>query len=193
MEIQDNVKFEGELDQNFLKEIKEKSFSDEISRCIQCGTCSSSCPMATYMDYPPRKIIAMVKHGFKDEVLKSFTPWLCSSCYSCQVRCPANIKITDIMYTLKREAIEAKTYPTKFPIPALAQEMHKLIAKKGRSSELWLVVNMYIRLKDPIGPLKYTSIGINLMKTGRMSLKKEKIKNIKQFHSLLKAVSEDVK
>lgn len=193
MEIQDNVKFEGELDQNFLKEIKEKSFSDEISRCIQCGTCSSSCPMATYMDYPPRKIIAMVKHGFKDEVLKSFTPWLCSSCYSCQVRCPANIKITDIMYTLKREAIEAKTYPTKFPIPALAQEMHKLIAKNGRSSELWLVVNMYIRLKDPIGPLKYTSIGINLMKTGRMSLKKEKIKNIKQFHSLLKAVSEDVK
>lgn len=193
MEIQDNVKFEGELDQNFLKEIKEKSFSDEISRCIQCGTCSSSCPMATYMDYPPRKIIAMVKHGFKDEVLKSFTPWLCSSCYSCQVRCPANIKITDIMYTLKREAIAAKTYPTKFPIPALAQEMHKLIAKKGRSSELWLVVNMYIRLKDPIGPLKYTSIGINLMKTGRMSLKKEKIKNIKQFHSLLKAVSEDVK
>jgi heterodisulfide reductase subunit C len=193
MEIQDNVKFEGELDQNFLKEIKEKSFSDEISRCIQCGTCSSSCPMATYMDYPPRKIIAMVKHGFKDEVLKSFTPWLCSSCYSCQVRCPANIKITDIMYTLKREAIEAKTYPTKFPIPALAQEMHKLIAKNGRSSELWLVVNMYIRLRDPIGPLKYTSIGINLMKTGRMSLKKEKIKNIKQFHSLLKAVSEDVK
>jgi heterodisulfide reductase subunit C len=193
MEIQDNVKFEGELDQNFLKEIKEKSFSDEISRCIQCGTCSSSCPMATYMDYPPRKIIAMVKHGFKDEVLKSFTPWLCASCYNCQVRCPANIKITDIMYTLKREAIEAKTYPTKFPIPALAQEMHKLIAKTGRSSELWLVVNMYIRLRDPIGPLKYTSIGINLMKTGRMSLKKEKIKNIKQFHSLLKAVSEDVK
>lgn len=193
MEIQDNVKFEGELDQNFLKEIKEKSFSDEISRCIQCGTCSSSCPMATYMDYPPRKIIAMVKHGFKDEVLKSFTPWLCASCYKCQVRCPSKIKITDIMYALKREAIEAKTYPTKFPIPALAQEMHKLIAKKGRSSELWLVVNMYIRLKDPIGPLKYTSIGINLMKTGRMSLKKEKIKNIKQFHSLLKAVSEDVK
>jgi len=193
MEIQDNVKFEGELDQNFLKEIKEKSFSDEISRCIQCGTCSSSCPMAAYMDYPPRKIIAMVKHGFKDEVLKSFTPWLCASCYNCQVRCPANIKITDIMYALKREAIEAKTYPTKFPIPALAQEMHKLIAKKGRSSELWLVVNMYIRLKDPIGPLKYTSIGINLMKTGRMSLRKEKIKNIKQFHSLLKAVSEDVK
>jgi heterodisulfide reductase subunit C len=193
MEIQDNVKFEGELDQDFLGEIKEKSFSEEISRCIQCGTCSSSCPMATYMDYPPRKIIAMVKHGFKDEVLKSFTPWLCASCYSCQVRCPSNIKITDIMYTLKRKAIEAKVYPTKFAVPVLAQEMQKLIAKYGRNSELWLVLHMYLRLKDPIGPLKYTSMGMDLMKTGRMSLKKDKIKNLKQFHALLKAVSEDVK
>jgi len=190
MEIQENVKFEGDLDSTFLAEIKEKSFSDEISRCIQCGTCSSSCPMVAYMDYPPRKIIQMVKHGFKDEVLKSFTPWLCSSCYNCQVRCPSNIKITDIMYTLKRKAIEAKKYPKKFPVPALAQEMHKIIAKNGRSSELWLVLNMYLRLKDPIGPLSYTSIGLNLMKTGRMSLRKEKIKNLKQFRSLLKSVSE---
>ena len=193
MEIQEKVIFEGDLDSTFLDEIKDKSFSDEINRCIQCGTCSSSCPMVTYMDYTPRKIIAMVKHGFKDEVLKSFTPWLCASCYNCQVKCPSQIKITDIMYTLKREAIKAKTYPSKFPIPALAQEMQKLIAKKGRSSELWLVLQMYLRLKDPISPLKYTSTGINLIKTGRLSLKKEKIKNIKQFHSILKAVSEEAK
>jgi heterodisulfide reductase subunit C len=190
METHTKVKFEGDLDKEFLKQIEEKSFSDEISRCIQCGTCSASCPMAEYMDYTPRKIIAMVKHGFKDDVLKSFTPWLCASCYSCQVRCPSQIKITDIMYTLRREAINTKNYPGKFPIPAVAQEMHKIIAKNGRNSELWLVVNMYLKLKDFIGPLKMAPIGINLMKTGRMSLKKEKIKNTKQLHDLLKAVME---
>jgi quinone-modifying oxidoreductase subunit QmoC len=193
MEIQDKVIFEGELDPAFVNTIRDKSFSEEIDKCIQCGTCSSSCPMVTYMDYPPRKIIGMVKHGFKDTVLKSFTPWLCASCYNCQVKCPSNIKITDIMYTLKREAINAGVYPKKFPVPALAQEMHKIIAKYGRSSELWLVLQMYLKLKDPISPLKYTSTGINLMKTGRLSLKKEKIKNRKQFHALLKAVSEDTK
>ena len=193
MEIQSKVKFEEELDRKFLDEIKEKSFSKEIDRCIQCGTCSSSCPMVTYMDYPPRKIIAMVKGGFKDEVLKSFTPWLCASCYSCQVRCPSNIKITDIMYTLKRKAIENNVYPSKLPIPALAQEMHKLIAKNGRNSELWVVLNMYLRLKNPFGPLKMASTGLNLMKTGRLSLKKEKIKNKKQLQSLLKAVKEGAK
>jgi quinone-modifying oxidoreductase subunit QmoC len=193
MEIQEKITFEKDLDHNFLDEVKESSFSEEISRCIQCGTCSSSCPMAEYMDYPPRKIIAMIKHGFKDDVLRSFTPWLCASCYNCQVRCPSNIKITDIMYTLKRKAIEAKVYPTKLPIPALAQEMHKLIAKNGRNSEIWVVLSMYLRLRDPIGPLKMTSTGLNMMKTGRLSLKREKIKNKKQLHALLKAVSEEAK
>lgn len=193
MDIREKVKFEEELDPTFLDEVKEKSLSKEIDRCIQCGTCSSSCPMVSYMDYSPRKIIAMVKHGFKDEVLRSFTPWLCASCYYCQVRCPSNIKITDVMYTLKRKAMEANVYPTRFPIPALAKEMHKIIAKNGRNSELWLVLNMYLRLKNPLGPLKMASTGLNLMKTGRMSLKKEKIKNRKQLHSLLKAVTEGAK
>lgn len=193
MEIHRKVNFEGELDKSFLGKIKEKSYSEEISRCIQCGTCSSSCPMAEYMDYAPRKIIAMVKHGFKDEVLKSFTPWLCASCYSCQVRCPSQIKITDVMYSLRRESVEAGTYPAKLPVPALAKEMHKLIAKNGRNSEMWVVVNMYLNLKKPWGPLKFAGTGINLMKTGRLSLKIEKIKNRKQLHDLLKAVSEDAK
>ncbi len=193
METHRKVIFESELDKNFLGEVKEKSHSEEINRCIQCGTCSSSCPMAEYMDYSPRQIIAMVKHGFKDDVLKSFTPWLCSSCYSCQVRCPSLIKITDVMYSLKREAVEAGVYPRKLPSPALAQEMHKLIARNGRNSELWVVVNMYLRLKDFISPLKMAGMGIDLMKTGRLGLKMEKIKNRKQLHGLIKAVTEENK
>ena len=191
MEILRKVKFEGELDRNFIKEIKDMSGCEEIDRCIQCGTCSSSCPMAVYMDHPPRKIISMIKNGFKDEALRSFTIWLCPSCYTCQVRCPSNIKITDVMYALKRKAIEEKIYPSSFAIPVLAREMYKLIAKNGRNSELWLVVNMYLKSKNPLGLLKMAPMGIDLMKTGRMSLKKEKIKNKKQLRSLLKAVRED--
>jgi len=193
MEIHRKVIFETELDESFLGEIKEKSHSDEISRCIQCGTCSSSCPMVEYMDYSPRKIIAMVKHGFKDEVIKSFTPWLCASCYSCQVRCPSQIKITDVMYSLKREAVEAGVYPSKLPVTALAQEMHKLIAKNGRNSELWVMVFMFLRLRDFISPFKMAGMGIDFIKTGRLPLKMDKIKNRKQLHGLIKAVMEDSK
>ena len=41
-----------------------------------------------------------------DRVVKSNTIWLCTSCYYCTVRCPAGIKITDLMYELKRMAIK---------------------------------------------------------------------------------------
>jgi quinone-modifying oxidoreductase subunit QmoC len=190
MEIQRKVKFENELDKNFLNEIKDMSHCGEIDECIQCGTCSSSCPMAVYMDMPPRKIISMVKNGFKDEVLKSTTIWLCPSCYVCQVRCPAEIKITDVMYALKRKAIEQKIYPGNFKIPILAREMHRIIAKNGRNSELWLILNLYLKSKRPLGIMKMTSLGLNLIKTGRMPIKAEKIKNRKQFRALLKDVKE---
>jgi heterodisulfide reductase subunit C len=190
MKIHRKVKYEEELDRNFLDEIKDMSGCEEIDRCIQCGTCSSSCPMSVYMDYPPRKIIALIKNGFKEEALRSFTIWLCSSCYTCQVRCPANIKITDVMYALKRKAIEEKIYPGRFAIPVLAQEMYKIIARNGRNSELWLVLNMYLKSKNPLGLLKMAPMGISLMRTGRFSLKKERIKNKKQLRTLLKTVKE---
>lgn len=193
MEIQEKIKYEEELDKNFLDEIKEESGCDEISQCIQCGTCSSSCPMDVYMDYSPRKIIAMIKSGFKDEALKSFTPWLCASCYSCQVRCPSNIKITDVMYALKRKAIKEKIYPSRFSIPVMDKEMHKILTNNGRSSEVWLMLKLFLKTRNPLGLIKMAPLGLSLMKTGRMSLKKESIKNKKQLRKLLKAVKEGAK
>ncbi len=191
MEIQRKVKYEEELDRQFLGRVKELSGCEEIDRCIQCGTCSSSCPMSVYMDYPPRKIVAMIKNGFKEEALKSFTLWLCSSCYTCQVRCPANIKITDVMYALKRMAIKERVYPPRFAIPVLDKEMSKIIASNGRNSELWLILNLYLKSRKPWGLIKMAPLGLKLMKTGRMSLKKESIKDKKQLRTLLRALKEE--
>ena len=190
MKIDRKVTYEEHLDPGFLEEVERMSGCLEIETCIQCVTCSSSCPMSVYMDIPPRKIIAMVKHGFKDEVLKSFTIWLCPSCYTCQVRCPAQIKITDVMYALKRKAIEEKVYPSRFAIPVLDREMSRLIASNGRSSELWLLLRLYLKSRRPLAMLKMAPLGLKLMKTGRMSLRREKIKNKAQLRSIIKAVKE---
>ncbi len=188
MEIQEKIIFEEELDKNFLDDVKKASLCEEIDRCIQCGTCTSSCPNAEYMDYSPRKIIAMIKGGFKDQTLKSFTPWLCSSCYNCQVRCPSKIKITDIMYTLKRMAIAENVYPVRFPIAVMDKEMDRILTTSGRSSELWLMLNLFLKTLNPLGLLKMAPLGLSLIKTGRLSLKKESIKNKKQLQKLLRSI-----
>jgi quinone-modifying oxidoreductase subunit QmoC len=190
LETPRRVKYEEDLDPGFLAEIKEASHCYEIDECIQCGTCSSSCPMSVYMDVPPRKIISMVKNGFREEALKSFTIWLCPSCYTCQVRCPAKIKITDVMYALKRKAIEEKIYPSKFPVPVMDREMSRLIARDGRNSEAWLLIGLYLKARRPLAMLKMAPLGLRLLRTGRMSLKRDRIKNRAQLRTLVKAVKE---
>jgi heterodisulfide reductase subunit D len=77
---------------------------EKLFSCMQCGTCSSSCPTAYAMDYTPRQLWQMMRLGMEDVVLNSQTFWLCTACKSCQVRCPRGISLTDTMLALKEYA-----------------------------------------------------------------------------------------
>lgn len=77
---------------------------EKLFSCMQCGTCTSSCPTAYAMDYTPRQLWHMLRLGMEETVLNSQTFWLCTVCKSCQVRCPRTISLTDTMIALKEYA-----------------------------------------------------------------------------------------
>jgi heterodisulfide reductase subunit D len=77
-----------------------------LRTCIQCGTCSASCPTAYAMDYTPRQLWKLVQLGLKDEVVSSRTFWLCTTCKACTVRCPRGIDLTQTMLMLKSYAVK---------------------------------------------------------------------------------------
>ncbi len=79
---------------------------EELRTCIQCGTCSASCPTAYAMDYTPRQLWKLIQLGLRDEVVNSRTFWLCTTCKACTVRCPRGIDLTETMLMLKRYAVE---------------------------------------------------------------------------------------
>jgi quinone-modifying oxidoreductase subunit QmoC len=182
------IKYEADTDTAFTRSILETDGGERLRHCIQCGTCSATCPLSTFMDYTPRRLIQMTREGFKDEVLSSFTIWLCASCYACTCDCPKEIKVTDIMYALKRRAIRDGVYPKRsFPIPVLAREFYKMVYNRGRVSESWLVV--WLVLKTNL--LKFfgmTRLGLGLLRTGRFSLKSESIERREELQKLLEAV-----
>jgi len=180
------IKYENELDKGFAKKITSLAH-EEMYNCIQCGTCSATCPVSHYMDFTPRKIIAMVREGFKEDVLRSSTVWLCASCYSCTVECPKQIKITDVMYALKREAIKEGYYPKRFPTPVLANEFFAQVMKNGRSSEGPLLIRLFMKT-NIFKMFGNAMLGLKLMRTGRFSLKTEKIKNRNSLAKLLDSV-----
>jgi heterodisulfide reductase subunit C len=186
-EIRRRLKYESELDSEFKEKIAEVAHGEKIYSCIQCGTCSATCPVSHYMDFTPRKIIQMVREGFRNEVLSSSTVWLCASCYSCTVECPKGIKITDVMYALKREAIESGYYPKRFPTSVLANNFFKQVLNNGRNSEGPLLLKMYLKT-NPLILFKNMALGYKLWKNGRLSLKTEKIKHKGDLKKLLDGV-----
>jgi heterodisulfide reductase subunit D len=91
---------------------RDITFGEEVTpdlrvlrTCIQCGTCSASCPTAYAMDYTPRQLWKLIQLGLKDEVVNSRTFWLCTTCKACTVRCPRGIDLTQTMLMLKEYAV----------------------------------------------------------------------------------------
>lgn len=185
--VRRRIKYESELDKNFRNKIAKSAHGEQLNGCIQCGTCSSACPVSHYMDYTPRKIIQMVREGFKEDVLKSSTIWLCASCYACTVECPKGIKITDVMYALKREAIQSGYYPKNFPASVLANNFYSQVFNNGRNSEGPLLLKMYLK-SNPLMIIKNMKLGFKLWKRGRISLKTEKVENKKELKKLLESI-----
>jgi len=185
------MKFQREADPHWAENFSKQPGCDRIWSCIQCGTCSGTCPVSLYMDFTPRRIIALVREGFRSEALSSQTIWMCASCYSCTVHCPQNVPITDLMYSLKREAIRSHMYPKRFPIPVLAREFYEQVRRKGRNSEFWLVLRMAFR-SNPLVLLTMVWSGLDLMRTGRMTLRQDKIKRIHELQDELAPPPQEV-
>ena len=184
------IGYESELDPDFPKQIASIPGGNQLFSCIQCGTCSGMCPLSPYMDHTPRQLIAMIRAGFKWEVLSSYTTWLCASCYSCTVECPANIRLTDIMYAAKRLAIRDKAYPSRFPIPILAEEFFKIVERDGRNSEGRLIVRLMLRT-NPFKMFNQGGLGWKLLRRGRLSMNREKIRRTDELHAILMALQKD--
>ena len=187
MKIQQTIKYDAERDPSFPQEIMSRPGGEKLYGCIQCGTCSATCPVSSYMDYTPRQIMAFTRAGFKKEALSSLTIWLCTSCYACTVECPKEIKITDIMYALKRQAIREGVYPKRFPIPILAREFYKMVRSKGRVTENFLAVIMFMK-SNPIAAIKTWRLGLGLMRTGRFPMKIEHMRQPERMAALLDKV-----
>ncbi len=96
----------------FSEEIKHRLGGETIVRCYQSGTCASSCPVTKVTDkYNPREIIKLSLLGERKEVLTGEAIWLCCSCYNCQERCPQEVEIADVIYTLRNITIQEGRIP----------------------------------------------------------------------------------
>jgi heterodisulfide reductase subunit C len=174
---------------------RDPSFGDRLisvgphpSVCIQCGTCTASCPSAAAMDITPRMMWRMVQLGMVDEVLHSKTMWLCTICYQCQARCPRGIPLTETISKLKQLAIQQHIEDwresTNFYLTFAG-----VMRRYGRMRELEFMARYFLST-NPMEALGYTSMGLTLFRRGKVRPEMPKLVGKGRLDDLFSRVAE---
>lgn len=138
-----------------------------VQACIQCGTCSGSCPNEFAMDLTPRKMWRLVIMGQSEEIFASRTFTLCSACYTCSLRCPRGLPLTEAMAGLKRIAARENLPPYRRSTLFYKTFMES-VRRHGRVREMEFMTLYFSALKNPFIPLQFAPLGLRLMRKGKV-------------------------
>jgi heterodisulfide reductase subunit C len=78
---------------------------EQVKMCFQCGTCTASCPSGRQTSYRTRKLMRMAQLGLKSEIIDNDDLWQCTTCYTCEERCPRGVPIVNIVIALRNIAV----------------------------------------------------------------------------------------
>ena len=169
---------------SFIDEVCSIPGGEAIRSCIQCGICTGSCPTANNWDYPPRRVIALVRAGLREELLSSNSMWFCASCYTCTVRCPRDIKPADIMHALEVLAIRSGLSTKQSNTPVMYQCFVDSANGNGRVYELGMMIKLFLKT-NPFAALKLAPVGMGLFFHGRLPLGPTRIKGMKDLKAIM--------
>jgi len=82
---------------NFLN----RDCGQDLSTCMQCGSCTAVCELSSDNSPWPRKEMIWASWGLKDKLLADPDIWLCHNCGDCSDTCPRDIKPGAIMASLR--------------------------------------------------------------------------------------------
>lgn len=100
-------------------------------KCFGCGMCVGGCPVARVEVYDA---VANLHKALNNRGLDG-SIWLCATCYKCQDTCPYDVKMTDLIYEMRRLWIEEHSMPA--PVAMLVENLRKF----GYSAEIEDMVN----------------------------------------------------
>jgi heterodisulfide reductase subunit C len=172
-------------DEEFKQKVLDLA-GQEVLTCIQCGTCSASCPTAHLMNPSIRKLVKLCLEGKKEEALHNVTLWLCTSCLLCTVRCPRGIRPRAVVSALKdiaeREGQRGKDADYE-------QFFLKQIKDYGRIAELALTGEFL--LVFPQGAVQSMQMGLELLPRGKISFEIEKIKGLDEVKRIVEELRKE--
>ena len=117
-----------------MSAIRELRRSSGAMRCLECGKCSTLCPLSALRNYSAARMAAIHDHS-TDLVEYASTVNRCLTCGSCEVRCPQGVRFTDFVRGLRVEM----PHELRMPCPHGAVFQAAARASNGHARDLsWL-------------------------------------------------------
>ncbi|MBJ6726159.1 4Fe-4S dicluster domain-containing protein [Geomesophilobacter sediminis] len=165
----------------------EKLSGSSVRRCMQCGKCSAGCPMATFMEHPPNRIVRLLQLGQGKRILAGRSIWYCASCETCTTRCPNTVNLAAIMDALRKLSWDADG-PSKESYVQLANRLFiENIRTYGRQYEMRLGAVFNLRsgrlLKDFL-------LGPKLISRGKLKVFHQKNRNLDEIEAIFSRIEE---
>lgn len=171
---------------DFVRKVEALSGSS-VRRCFQCGKCSAGCPMRSFMEHPPNRIVRLLQLGQYERVLAGRSIWYCASCETCSARCPNKVDLASIMDALRRCSWDAAG-PSKESLVQLANRLFiDNIRNYGRQYEMRLAAAFNLRSGKL---LKDFMLGPKLITKGKLKVFHRKNKNLPEIEKIFQRIDE---
>jgi heterodisulfide reductase subunit D len=93
-----------------MSAIRDLRRSSGAMRCLECGKCSTLCPLSALRNFSAARMAA-VHDSARDLVEYAGTVNRCLTCGSCEVRCPQGVRFTEFVRGLRTEMPHALRAP----------------------------------------------------------------------------------
>lgn len=152
-------------------------------RCLQCRSCSSSCPFYSAMDLGPHRVIRLLQLGQFQQAMESTTIWVCVGCDTCASICPMAIEIPSVMDVLRQYALEAGVTIPMPEILNLHNEILGSVKRYGRTHKVEIMLRYKVKKR---AWLEDMDVGIKMLSKRKLHLLPSKVQAVSEIKEIFR-------
>ncbi|MBG7609468.1 MAG: 4Fe-4S dicluster domain-containing protein [Anaerolineae bacterium] len=158
------------MSEDILSRLSNHPAGKDAHKCFSCGMCVAGCPVGYHE--PQYNLVQNLWDAYYLDTL-SETLWWCATCFTCQDRCPHDVRMVEIIFLLQQYYVE------RFGRPEFIDSLVKLVENSGYMGRITPGLN---KKREKIGlPPLDTEIGAEIKKLLKASSQDGTQKSVAQI------------